>query len=489
MRHGDSHCIFPAHTKRDEALAHWPIIIIREEDLQEFYSRVYAGAEGTNLEQAERRKNLPEKTAILVYVGTKFVGIQAGIGPNFATFPVRKAAERINGGADMLAVYHVQMYHTSDYKAQHTLCGQEGQSPHNCIHCDNSAKGFKKMCKNPDEHAPMRNKQQQAEHLRKFKELTARGNKVNSVNGVSKAPLLDVDFDNVPPACLHLTLGLGNDEQSSISQEAKKLDSEMVSPSAAFTLAENTSKQAERALEAAEIALLEHANKALDFLNGKSPKADDLISMMDSADEPPPEDDLRRLTALHEELERAAAEKLTEAQDKRKLPMQQYKGQTFSKRAMIPSENVAKNLEEEAAAMKEAAGNLHKSITSVQLGREAVERCLQEMEEAKGAGHGILYDTWRQILKDYHITLQRYWKNTMVGPDVRKFLENGKDMLACLRPKIQEAHGEVEATAFYDRHVAVIEHLKIVSRHTRKVGMLDDDELDQLEEALSLIHI
>ena len=104
----DSHCIFPAHTKRDEAPANWPIITIREADLQEFYSRVYAGAEGTNLEQAERRKNLPEKTAILVYVGTKFVGIQAGIGPNFATFPVRKAAERINGGADMLAVYHCQ---------------------------------------------------------------------------------------------------------------------------------------------------------------------------------------------------------------------------------------------------------------------------------------------------------------------------------------------------------------------------------------------
>ena len=137
----------------------------------------------------------------------------------------------------------------------------------------------------------MRNKQQQAEHLRKFKELTARGNKVNSVNGVSKAPLLDVDFENVPPACLHLTLGLGNDEQSSISQEAKKLDSEMVSPSAVFTLAENTSKQAEKALEAAEIALLEHANKALDFLNGKSPTADSLISMMDSAQEPSPEED------------------------------------------------------------------------------------------------------------------------------------------------------------------------------------------------------
>ena len=103
---------------------------------------------------------------------------------------------------------------------------------------------------------------------------------------------------------------------------------------------------------------------------------------------------------------------------------------------MIPAENVAKNLEEEAAAMKEVAGNLQKSITFVQLGREAVVRCQQEMEDAKGEGHGILYDTWRQILKDNHITLQRYWKNTMVGPDVRKFLENGEDMLARLRTKI-----------------------------------------------------
>ena len=89
----------------------------------------------------------------------------------------------------------------------------------------------------------MRNKQQLAVHLRQFKELTACGKKVTSVNGVSKAPATDVDFDNLPPAILHLLLGLRNDEESSISDEAKILDIEMVSPSAVFTLAENTSKR------------------------------------------------------------------------------------------------------------------------------------------------------------------------------------------------------------------------------------------------------
>ena len=71
----------------------------------------------------------------------------------------------------------------------------------------------------------------------------------------------------------------------------------------------------------------------------------------------------------------------------------------------------------------------------------------------------------------------------MVGPDVRTFLENGEEMLARVRAKIEEARGNIEAQAFYDRHVPVIEHLKIISRHTRKVGMLDDDELDQLQKA------
>ena len=71
----------------------------------------------------------------------------------------------------------------------------------------------------------------------------------------------------------------------------------------------------------------------------------------------------------------------------------------------------------------------------------------------------------------------------MVGPDVRKLLENGGEMLARLRAKIQEAHGEVEAQAIYDRHVPVIEHLQVISRLTRKVGMLTDKELDELQAA------
>ena len=133
-------------------------------------------------------------------------------------------------------------------------------------------------------------------------------------------------------------------------------------PSAEFTLAENTSKQAERALEEAEIALLEHANKAFDLLKGKSPTADYLISMMDSTQEPTPEEDLVRLTALRAELESAATEKVAAAADKRTKPKQIYKGQTISKRAMTPGENMAKKLEQEAAAMMEVTGNLHKSI-------------------------------------------------------------------------------------------------------------------------------
>ena len=115
--------------------------------------------------------------------------------------------------------------------------------------------------------------------------------------------------------------------------------------------------------------------KALDFLNGKSPTADNLIRMMESAQKPSPEEDLVRLTALRADLEMAAAEKVSEAEEKRTKPKQQYKGQTFSKRAMTPGENVATKLDEEAALMKEVAGNLHKSIKSVELGREAVERC------------------------------------------------------------------------------------------------------------------
>ena len=47
------------------------------------------------------------------------------------------------------------------------------------------------------------------------------------------------------------------------------------------------------------------------------------------------------------------------------------------------------------------------------------------------------------------------------------------------RQKKYRSHAQV----FYDRHVRVVEHLQVISRHTRKVGMLDDDELDQLQKA------
>ena len=58
---------------------------------------------------------------------------------------------------------------------------------------------------------------------------------------------------------------------------------------------------------------------------------------------------------------------------------------------------------------------------------------------------------------------------------------NSKELLhrRCRRQKKYRSHAQV----FYDRHVRVVEHLQVISRHTRKVGMLDDDELYQLQEA------
>ena len=85
------------HTQREEDPALRPTKAMNEEDREEFNRFMYAGAEGANLEQAERRKNLASKSAILVYLGTKFVGVQAGIGSNFATFPMQTPVERTNG--------------------------------------------------------------------------------------------------------------------------------------------------------------------------------------------------------------------------------------------------------------------------------------------------------------------------------------------------------------------------------------------------------
>ena len=103
------------------------------------------------------------------------------------------------------------------------------------------------------------------------------------------------------------------------------------------------------------------------------------------------------MTTLREELQSATAEKMAAAAIKRIHPQKNYVRQTISERARKPVENMAKKIEEDAAAMVKVAGNLHNSITSVELGREAVQLCQKEIEDAKG---GRPWDSLRYMAAD-----------------------------------------------------------------------------------------
>ena len=185
-------------------------------------------------------------------------------------------------------------------------------------------------------------------------------------------------------------------------------------------------------------------------------------------------------------LEESAALKLDEAAKLRNpnLPA----GQVRSGRQKGRDELKAKSLENSATALKEAASALSENLVSVTTAR----RDLEEKEAALGLSAGgegerqkggVMYTEWKETLRWQSISVQVYWNGALVGRDIRKFLEAFLQILARLKAKISEIHGQEKANDFYTRHFNVLQHLRVVCHLTRKVAMLTDEELAELEAA------
>ncbi len=105
-----------------------------------------------------------------------------------------------------------------------------------------------------------------------------------------------------------------------------------------------------------------------------------------------------------------------------------------------------------------------------------------EGEAAKG---GVLTALLKVALAEYHISVQRYWNATLVGPDVRRLLEVYPMVLAVIHAEMSKIHGVSEADKFVQRHSAVLKELGTISHLSRAARFLTPGELDAFEQACS----
>ena len=131
-------------------------------------------------------------------------------------------------------------------------------------------------------------------------------------------------------------------------------------------------------------------------------------------------------------------------------------------------------MEIEAAELRAGADALNAAKDAVFAARAAVEaeevaqaaKAAAEGENAAAGGHSQLTAAMKEILKVHHISVQRYWNATLVGPDVRRFLTAYVailDALVQLAAKISASKGAAAAAEFTATHSRVLEQLQVVS--------------------------
>lgn len=163
--------------------------------------------------------------------------------------------------------------------------------------------------------------------------------------------------------------------------------------------------------------------------------------------------------------------------------------QKLSRRQLHINEESALKMENEASELRAGATALITAKDAVVAARAAVEKealALAAKTASDGneaATGGVLIAAMKSALQEHHISVQRYWNATLVGPDARRFLAAYEAILETLAAKITASNGPQIAAEFTARHSAVLKQLAVVSHLTRKTEKLSALELDQLEFA------
>ena len=153
----------------------WARKEVNEKQLAAFYANAYGGEAGTCAERTDRRQALQAGSGILVFCGTKFIGVEEGDEGAKATFHVREPVETAPPLAPITpVVYRLDTHFCSDYNATVTWIGKPGQSTCTCLHGSCGAKENKEIAAIPAISCPLFTAQSHAADLARFNLLLIR---------------------------------------------------------------------------------------------------------------------------------------------------------------------------------------------------------------------------------------------------------------------------------------------------------------------------
>lgn len=175
------------------------------------------------------------------------------------------------------------------------------------------------------------------------------------------------------------------------------------------------------------------------------------------------------------------------AEDNRRMaremrnPPERKSTQARSERAHTKAEAQAQPFDEKVRLLEAEARELTERLEAVANKRKDLD--LAKDAEVASPSAGELSAKFQAALKKFRISVQRYWNATLVGPDVRKFLDHFHEILKLVSGLISEKLNAAEGAAFYETHARVLRPLAVVSALTRTTEQLTEEQMVDLEEA------
>lgn len=174
-------------------------------------------------------------------------------------------------------------------------------------------------------------------------------------------------------------------------------------------------------------------------------------------------------------------------------------GVPWSKRAQALAEEAARKFDESSALLLTSSLQLRELVGECIVAHEALaalvvahEETVEDPEEAKKGG--AITAQLKQSYAEKGISNQKYWNGTLVGNDCRKLCKHHRDILTQIQDKIDSTFpngvpGDPEASrlaaSFKKRHGDMLECLRVIGHLSRKVSMLTEAELGDLEQAVN----
>jgi len=168
-----------------------------------------------------------------------------------------------------------------------------------------------------------------------------------------------------------------------------------------------------------------------------------------------------------------------------------------SKRALHRAEVKAMELDQSSSRLSQGASQIRELVYEIGCARSALLEFQDANEdtndEAEAKRGGACTAQLRASYAEQGISLQRYWNECMIGPDCRKCTENHEQILSAVQDKINSIYPDGVpdddeasrlASSFKKRHGDILKCMNIIGHFTRKVDILTELELNELDRAI-----